>query len=200
MTLDRRRDTQAKLATPFGFYRQVMRPKGVKTRRCPLHKGGRGHGFYDGQFPNLRNQVRLRPPEEARVTPPITSEPPTSWTSPIRSPNVSTAITAVNTGMRFKKIDPLAAPMPSMPTLQAIKAATEAKTPTYTRPTTTRGVIDPIGRTITSYPPMMPKGGRASTVTIVSVASGDSAPLIRLRRTVWIAQVTAATSMIRSPR
>src|SRR5215212_3194338 len=179
MTLDRRRDTRAKLATPFGFYRQVMRPKGVKTRRCPLQKGGRGHGFYDGQFPNLRNQVRLRPPEEARVTPPITSEPPMSWTSPIRSPNVSTAITAVNTGMRFKKIDPLAAPMPSMPTLQAIKAATEAK-----RPTTTRGVIDPIGWTITSYPPMMPKGGRASTVTIVSVASGDSAPLIRLRRTV----------------
>src|SRR5215216_3501830 len=134
----------------FLFYRQVMRPKGVKTRRCPLQEGGRGHGFYDGRFPNLRNQVRLRPPEEARVTPPITSEPP----------------------------------MPSMPTLQAIKAATEAKTPTYTRPTTTRGVIGPIGWTIISYPPMMPKGGRASTVTIVSVASGDSVPLIRLRRTV----------------
>jgi hypothetical protein len=76
------------------------------------------------------NQVGFRTLKEAKVTPPITNEPPMIGTNPMRSPNVSTAITAVNIGMRFKKIDPRAAPMPSMLTLHAMKAATEAKTPT----------------------------------------------------------------------
>jgi hypothetical protein len=36
----------------------------------------------------------------------------------------------VNTGIRFRKSEPRAAPMLPMPLLQAMKAATEARVPT----------------------------------------------------------------------
>jgi hypothetical protein len=66
---------------------------------------------YDGSAGIASASARFQPPDDARVTPQITSRPPISWTRPRRSPKVSTAITVVKTGMRFRKTDPQDAPI-----------------------------------------------------------------------------------------
>src|SRR4028119_1463767 len=71
---------------------------------------------------------------ETRLTPSRTRRPPSACAATRRSPKASTAMAAVKTGMRFRKIAPPAAPRRPMPALPDRKAAPSAPTPTAGTP------------------------------------------------------------------